>query len=253
MSVHAGILCGGLRTYDTISHISNIKILNSKIITDLKTDIKSNNLIIGGAVGHVYSTENTVTNINLIETDILISTDKNFGSTNYIGSIIGYTLINDSSFYLENCASYLDLKISKEQYYYTITRNFFGMIGLSQASRQPFVIKDVFSKLTIYKPLQDSEDYPAAYTANAILGDAYYYALKDDPTAIGYKFENIFGCVEQIDEEANEKIISTSLYKLPDGPEFSQINCQGCETLPENHDLDTNIWDISSLESPKLK
>ena len=93
---------------------------------------------------------------------------------------------------------------------------------------------------------------PSAIVSHAIIGEAYYYALKDDPTAIGYKFENVFGCVEHIDK-TGEKQIFTKLYELPSGLDFAQVNCQGCDVLPENHGFDTSVWDLSDLTKPKLK
>ena len=252
ISTHAGILCGGLRTYDTSSTISNIKIQNSIISTDC-AEYSPSELIIGGAIGHIYSSENTNTDIDLLETNITVSFEDGYGSVNNVGAIIGRALIDYSDLSIENSASYLNLKISKEQCYYTFTKNIFGAIGTSQASKKPFSIKNMFSKLTITAPQNNVGAYPTAYIANAILGDAHYFALKDDPTAIGYNFENVFGCVTQINAETNEETTLTTLYDLPEGPNFSQLNCQGCESLPENHNLDKEIWDISDLSNPKLR
>ena len=128
-----------------------------------------------------------------------------------------------------------------------------GVTKPKRAPKKPFSIKNMFSKLTITAPQNNVGAYPTAYIANAILGDAHYFALKDDPTAIGYNFENVFGCVTQINAETNEETTLTTLYDLPEGPNFSQLNCQGCESLPENHNLDKEIWDISDLSNPKLR
>lgn len=247
-SAHVGVLCGSLRTFNGSSNISNIKIKNSKIITDFEEEIRPMHLIIGGLIGHSYSTENTITNISRIETDTEISIENDYSSENDVGSVLGYAVSHDSTFNIENCASYMYLKTNEG---YTLD-NFFGMIGTSQASYKPFSMTNVFTKITINKIKDDFHGYPA-YTANAILGDSYYYAFKDQPSAIGYKFENVFGCVEQVDEATGEKLISTELYKLPAGPDFAQINCQVCESLPENHGFDTTIWDLSDLSKPKLK
>ena len=48
-------------------------------------------------------------------------------------------------------------------------------------------------------------------------------------------------------------LILTDLYVLPEGLTFSQINCCGCEALPENHGLDATIWNLTNLENPRLK
>ena len=70
---------------------------------------------------------------------------------------------------------------------------------------------------------------------------------------VGYNFENVFGCVEYLDTKTGEKNISTELYSLPLGHDFTQINCQGCETLPENHGFNPTVWSLSDLAKPKLK
>jgi len=248
-----GILCGAVRTYDSSSKISDIKIQNSKIITDFQTRPGIVTLRIGGAIGNIYSTETTTTDINRLETNIEISIEHDKAVDQDVGSIIGYSYIL-GTFNIENCVSHLDLNLSETHYYYTLAKNSFGTIGKSTASRHPFSVKNIFSKITIKKQFDDRpRDYPPAFVANVILGDAYYYAKEVYSDAVGYKFENVFGCVELIDENKEKSIFSTTLYELPLGPDFSQINCEGCESLPQNHGFDKKIWDLSDLSHPKLK
>ena len=248
-----GVLCGTVRTYQSASAISNIDIKNATITTDFPGNQLPNSLSIGGAFGHVYAYNNTTTKISLIETDTLISLAASLTSPNYTGTICGGIHIMDATFTLENCAAYQTLIPNTYQYYFGASDDFCGAIGIAQASAQPFNIKNIFSKLTINKPnLEGNKYFDAEITAYAVIGDAYCYALKDDPNMVGYKFENVFACIEHVDTKTGEKKISTELYNLPSGNDFAQINCKNCETLPENHGFDANIWDLSNLAKPKL-
>ena len=249
-----GVLCGTVRTYQGTSVISNVDIKNATITADFLANQCPQWLSVGGAIGHVYAYNNTTTTISLVETNSALSLEKGYGSINYMGTILGSSGILDSTFTLENCAAYQTLSVSPEQYYYTFTNDFCGAIGNAQASAKPFTVKNIFSKSTLNKPaLESAMTVPSAITSHVIIGEAYYFALKDDPNAIGYKFENVFGCVEHVDTKTGEKKILTDLYVLPEGPTFSQINCQGCELLPENHGFDTAVWNLSDLTNPKLK
>ena len=249
-----GVLCGTVRTYQSASVISNIDIKNATVTTDFTTNQRPLSLSIGGAIGHIYAYNNTTTTISLIETHSTFSFGKGYGSSNYMGTILGSANFLDSTFNMENCVAYQMLSVSPEQYYYTFTNDFCGAIGNAQASAKPFVVKNVFSKSTLNKPvLESAKTVPAAIASHVIIGEAYYFAAKDEPNAIGYKFENVFGCVEHVDMQTGEKNISTELYALPEGQTFSQINCQGCDVLPNDHGFDESVWDLEDWHNPKLK
>ena len=251
---NAGVLCGTVRTYQKSSVVSNIDIKNAKVTAEVTAKGYLQKLCVGGLVGYIYAYNNTTTTISLVEADSSIFCADSLSSDNYMGSVLGVLHLKDATFTLENGVAYQTLTPNLYQYYYTVSDNFCGAIGSAQASAQPFTVKNVFSKLTINKPdLEGNKYLDQAIVANAIIGDSYYHALKDDPDAVGYKFENVFGCVEHIDAKTGKKTITTELYELPEGPDFAQINCQGCEALPENHGFDTNIWDISDVSNPKLK
>ena len=247
-----GVLCGTVRTYQSASVISNIDIKNATIMADFSTKQSPQSLSIGGAIGHIYAYNNTTTEISLIETDSFLSLTDSFSSRNYMGTILGGVGISDATFTLENCAAYQIFNPNPYQYYYGASFDFCGAIGNTLASAQPFTVKNVFSKLTINEPILEGNKYfDSEIIANAIIGETYYVAPKDDPSAIGYRFENVFGCVEHIDT-TGEKQIFTKLYELPLGNDFVQTNCQGCDALPENHGLDTTVWDVSDLTKPTL-
>lgn len=249
-----GVLCGAVRTYQSTSIISNIDIKNATVTTDFSINQSPLSLSIGGVIGHIYAYNNTTTTISLVETDSIFSFEKGYGSNNYMGTILGSVNFHDSTFNMENCVAYQLLSVSFEQYYYTFTNDFCGAIGSAQASAKPFTVKNIFSKSTIRKPtLENTTIVPSTITSHAIIGEAYYFAVKDDPNAIGYKFENVFGCVELIDTKAQEKKILKDLYVLPEGMTFSQINCQGCDALPSNHGFDKYVWNFEDPYNPKLK
>ena len=164
-----------------------------------------------------------------------------------MGTILGGVTMIDATFTLKNCVVYQKLMPSPYQYYYGASHDFCGAIGNAQASTQPFAVQNLFSKLTINKPILEGNKYfDSEIIAHAIIGEAYYGA---DSNAVGYKLQNVFGCVEHIDTTGEKKIL-TEL--LPEGTIFSQINCQGCEILPQNHGFDETIWDLSDLAKPKL-
>lgn len=248
-----GVLCGTVRTYQDTSVISNIKIQNTTITADFSKKTSPQSLSVGGAIGHVYAYNNTTTSISLIEVDTSISFANSFSTRNYVGTVLGGVNMMSSVFVLENCVAYQTFTPNLYQYYFNATYDFCGAIGNAQASVKPFTVKNVFSKLTINKPALEGNKYLySEITAYTLIGEAYYFALKDDPNAVGYKFENVFGCVEHVDTTGEKQSI-TQLFDLPTGSEFSQINCQGCEALPENHGFDSLVWDLSDLSKPKLK
>ena len=149
----------------------------------------------------------------------------------------------------ENCCSYLSTKLDEEKSY--LKNIFLGAFGITVSSDEAFSITNIFSKVTVDKIYDVSHGYPA-YTAYAVIGDAYYPFSNDNSLSSGYSMENVFGYVEQTDKESGERRICTDLYKLP-AMDFSQINCFGCESLPENNGFDPDIWDLTDLSSPKLK
>ena len=249
-----GVLCGTVRTYQSISVISNIAIKNATITANFPANRRPQWLSIGGVIGKVYANNQTTTTISLVETDSTLSLENGYGANNYMGTVLGSSNMMDSTFRMENCAAYQILSVNPEQYYYTVTNNFSGAIGNAQASAKPFTVKNVFSKATLRKPALDSTlTAPPAIVSHVIIGEAYYFVAQDDPAAVGYQFENVFGCVVHTDSKAGGKQILTHLYVLPEGHTFSQINCCGCEVLPENHGLDATIWNLTDLENPRLK
>ncbi len=247
-TIYTGILCGAMYSEEN-THISNIKIFNSQIETNFEQVNTPFTLFVGGAIGYAQHNELSAGTYTQIQADVCISVEKGMSSTNSIGGLVG-ALITHNTCTIENACSYLSVNLDKEQCYALDT--FIGAFGSIQSSDEWFFISNVFSAVEIDKVYDTFHGYPA-YTAYAIIGDAYAFWPDENPSAVGYVIENVFGYVEQTDKESGERRICTDLYKLPDVKDFSQINCFGCESLPENNGFDPDIWDLTDLSNPKLK
>lgn len=141
-----GVLCGTVRTYQNATVVSNIKIQNATITADFPTNQGPLWLRVGGAIGHIYAYNTTTTTISLVEANSVLSLEKGYGASNYMGTILGSASFSDSTFNMENCAAYQTLSVSPEQYYYTFTNDFCGAFGSAQASAKPFTVKTCFRK-----------------------------------------------------------------------------------------------------------
>ena len=249
--ISAGVLCGSCYSVDTQTVISNIKISDAVISTNFNQDNTPKNLKLGGAVGYFYSSEQSNSIFKQIQADVEISIVNGMAMYNYAGGLFGTIFTTQSGCSIENCCSYLSAKLDEKRI--TVKKTSLGAFGTIQSSDKPFEITNIFSKVTADKIYDISHGYPAyTATAYAIIGDAYAFWPDENPSAVGYVIENVFGYVEQTDKESGERRILTDLYKLP-AMDFSQINCSGCESLPENNGFDPDIWDLTDLSNPKLK
>lgn len=110
----------------------------------------------------------------------------------------------------------------------------------------------VFSKVKTNKIREIFHGY-ASYNANAIMGETYHGKQKDGSLIGGYKFQNLFGYVEQVDASTGETAKSTQLYELPTHTIYTETNCIGCESLPANHGFDASGLGFNRLVKPKSK
>ena len=250
--ISAGVLCGLCNSVNTQTVISNIKISDAVISADFnQKDVQASIMKLGGAVGNAHSIEQSNSIFKQIQADVEISIVNGMASDNTLGGLFGY-IHTMSSCSIENCCSYLSAKLDEKRI--TVKKTSLGAFGTIQSSDKPFEITNIFSKVTADKIYDISHGYPAyTATAYAIIGDAYAFWPDENPSAVGYVIENVFGYLEQTDKESGERRILTDLYKLPDVKDFSQINCSGCESLPENNGFDPDIWDLTDLSNPKLK
>ena len=79
-------------------------------------------------------------------------------------------------------------------------------------------------------------------------GIAYQGKRVSDSKEPQLDFHNLFGYVKTAEKEP-----VFSLYEIPEHCDFEENNCKGCETLPEHHGLDENIWCLDALDHPTLK
>lgn len=246
--IMGGILLGSLSS-DSSAEISNIAIANTDITCEFFPKTGSSSLRLGGIIGDIDGNEGSSIKINNINSDTTISIQNGDASYNIIGGIAGSV----SAFNLmdvNNCASYLSVMIDAEDPY--IAENYFGAFGSMTARNNIVSISNIFSKVTTNAINVISHGY-ATYTANAIMGTTSHGKQKDGSVIGGYKLNNLFGYVEQVDAITGEIAKSTQLYELPSHALYTENNCIGCESLPADHGFDTSIWNLKDLSKPQVK
>ncbi len=247
-AVMSGVLIGTIRT-DSISEVSNINVANADITCAFELENNTSSLRIGGIIGYVYGNDESSIKMSNIDSDTSISIENGRASYNLVGGIVGAASSNNL-FDVSDCASYLSVNIDTEDSY--TQHNYFGAFGSMQAKNDIVSISNVFSKITINKIHDISHGY-SAYNANAIIGETNHAKQKDGTRIGGYKFQNLFGYVKQVDASTGETSKATPLYDLPSYAIYTETNCLGCESLPTNHGFDSSVWDLTDLSSPKVK
>ena len=246
-SILAGVLLGEA-TVNTSVEISNIKILNSSIVSDFTQESLATQLHIGGVGGHMSSEIETNIEISNIQSNVHISIENGQGKYNRIGGIWGGMILKNLCD-IENCASYLSIDVDLTY----IFDNYFGAFGMTQVSENFLSLTNVFSKVSVDKTYDSLLGCGAQYYANAIIGQAYHGKQQDLSVIGGYQFENVFGYVEENNTITDENQKFYQLYDMPSHAVYTETNCQSCEELPETHGFDENIWDLTDLKNPKLK
>lgn len=254
--ISAGVLVGTFET-GLFSKLSGIRVTNSQIIAD--TSLQQEMLVelnIGGVVGkagYLRSVNPAGCQIDRIESNVTVSIENSRAAASYIGGMFGAINLNAPS-KIENCASFISLQLTSENCYIRdVSMGAFGSIsnGGSDVS-----VKGLFSKVTVNKIYDTFHGYPA-YSAFALGGITTYYQtyrVPAPPYTGGYRFENLFGYVEQIDPDTKTVQTSTDLFDSASLKEvYVASNCEGRSSLPQNHDLDANVWDLTDLSNPKLK
>ena len=195
-------------------------------------------LSIGGIVGCIRGDEIPECEISRLQANANIALKNRGGNSNDIGGLIGTAILKNSGS-ISNCASYLTVDVSTHYG----GDNYSGAIGLFAAQQKDAEITNIFSKVKINKI--PSFYYPHNVNAFAGLIDLYKCKI--------YKLENVFGYVEQIDQESGKVQNKMNLYETEYPEYFSETNCMGCVELPEDHGFDSEIWDLSDLSHPVLK
>ena len=247
----AGVLAGTVESDATVE-FSNITISDAVIVSHFEQDGSATSVVIGGTCGYVRTRPDVAgssVTVSQIQSDVQVSIQNGRGAYNYVGGVIGFmALVNLCS--VEDCASDLSVEIDTENCY--VNRNYFGAFGGIVAMNNTVTIAHIFSKVAVNKIYDVFHGYHA-YHANAIIGETGHTTQTDGSVIGGFQFRNLFGFVEQTDEQTGETATSTQLYEIPDHAIYTETNCQGCEQLPEHHGLDESIWDVSDPANPRLK
>lgn len=240
----AGVLIGDLRT-DTHTEISNIKISNAKIIGNFKVEGVLTGLKVGGVAGYIQSEEGASCTLSQLQSDVLVSIEDGKTEGNYIGGLIGMLKMEDVC-EMTDCASYLSVEIDPNDCYFR--DNCFGTIGYLSARYETVALTNIFSKIAV-NMIHVIEYGGSPYSAYVIAGKTNGGIERNG----GYKFENVFGYIEQTDPKTGERVIATELHTIQYPEIYTESNCQGCESLPEHHGLDKKVWDLNDPSNPKLK
>lgn len=245
--IMSGVLIGTLRT-DSFSELSNINVADAGITCEFESENRTSHLRIGGIIGYVYGNDESSIKMNNINSDTSISIESGNASYNYVGGVVGTASIGNL-LEVSDCASYLSLNLYADPY---LHYNYFGAFGSMLTQNDVVKISDVFSKVTVDKIHESSHGF-SNYNANAIIGETYHGKQKDGTIIGGYKFQNLFGYVEQVDALTKETARSMQLYELEDHVVYTETNCLGCASLPADHGFDASVWDLTDLSNPKVK
>lgn len=247
-AVMGGVLIGTIRS-DSSAEISNISIVETKIDCAFELENNSSSLRVGGIIGYLFGSDNSSIVLKNINSDAIISIEYGRAAYNLVGGIVG-AASTQNLFDVSNCASYLSVNIDTENSY--MQHNYFGAFGSIQPQNDIVSISNVFSKLTINKIHDISHGY-SAYNANAIAGEINHVKQKDGTRIGGYKFQNLFGYVEQVDASTGEIVKLKQLYELSSRVIYTETNCFGCESLPTDHCFNASVWNLTDLSNPKIK
>ncbi len=245
-SSYIGVLAGSFKASKNCK-IDNIKVSQSNI-SNIENNFENERsyscpLYVGGAIGFIGVIEETQFEMSRIQSDINISFPQTSSKVyNYFGGIAGY-ISNLGNYRCTDFASYLTL--NGPEY----STNYAGAFNASN-SNGIFNLSNGFSEVSINKVLSDPIIWP--HIANAIIGIAYQGKTQELTVLGEYEFKNLFGYTKPIDESSEALLPVCTLYNMPSHATYSETNCQVCTTLPSNHGLNKDIWDLES-PSPRLK
>lgn len=245
-TIMGGILIGTMHS-DSTAEISNVSVVDSTISV-FELDNNSSSLRIGGIIGYLSGNDDSSLLMKNIHANTCISIENGSASYNLVGGLAGASSTYNL-FEVSNCASYLSVNVDTENAY--LQHNFIGAFGSMVTKNDIVSISNVFSKVTTNKINDISHGY-YAYNANAIIGETNHAKQKDGTRIGGYKFQNLFGYVEQVDAPTGEIAKSVQLYELSSQVIYAETNCRGCESLPTDHGFDESVWNLTDLSTPKI-
>ncbi|MBE6650991.1 MAG: hypothetical protein E7613_06730 [Ruminococcaceae bacterium] len=238
----AGVLIGEIREErdsKEISNISNVKVSGSEIF--IEYDESSDGMAaLGGIVGK--SLFGSI-KMECVQSEIVIDTSKaGWINNNYVGGIMGW--VGDTALECKNIANYSTILFSDN-----VTNNYAGAFGEIRSIDKAPLLENIFSKVVTTNRYIDISY--ASFKTNSIAGNLQY---NGEPL----EFKNLYGCVLPYDENSGFTEPRYELYsffmasKYPEAV-YTEINCKGCDKLPDDHGLDSEIWDLSDKEHPVLK
>ena len=221
--------------------ISEIKIKNSELVVP---PTQARSATIGGMIGLIKATGEASSSLKKIQcTDVSVLYGENFFSNCVIGGLVG-DITTEGYLEISDFVSYLSTEIP----YFREGTYYFGAFGnLLTVVKGQLDLTNGFSKLNINQ--REQFKY-----GNSNYATEWYSISGHLSTLIAtpsYNFKNLFGVVVEIDEVTKEQQAVNQLY-IP-ATLYTESNCVGCEALPEGHNFDSTIWDLSDVTSPKLK
>ena len=240
-SLYIGTLIGYIKAVDT-SSLSNVKIIDSRILASTPEDAEMNSGVnsirLGGVVGCIKA------DINVLQThaDVTINLQNGFQDANCIGGIAGYI---DGGVVAEDISSYLDVQFPD------MNENYAGCFGYMEIEDGDIQLTNIFSKIKTNKKSIEPTSYYGGptYEINAIIGKANTHSGHVGQIELA----NLYGYVTPTDENSEVNENRYSLYSFEENANYNETNCLGSDVLPDNHGFNTKIWDISDKNNPFIK
>ena len=245
--LHVGVLVGQLFATNNggkATEISNINLSNVSLsILDPDSQVQKNltdEICIGGLIGYIHAYHGAI-KIDKIQAETEITYNKNgYMDCNFIGGIVG-NVLSQGSVEISNIANYATITAPTEAPVFSCL----GAIGNITARPGDAKITNMSSVINTPHSLNNSDKYQV----NAIAGCVSYSLLNTEGVVWGrYEFTNLFGYVKN----TNNGETATRLYELSEDAKYTETNCKGCTSLPDEHNLPTDIWDIKDPKKPCL-
>jgi hypothetical protein len=230
------------------SYISNVKInkCTTKFSGNTKDPNPRSSLDIGGIIGNAKIFESAKYTMSTLESDIDIKMSNSLGYNN-IGAVVG-RVNNKSVLTCKNTACYVSIEKDSIQ-----RDEAGGIIGMCQTyANAQTKLENAFSSVrsNVRSKGSNNGNLSDRYCyINAAIGSASVHGKSDGR----YEFINVFGHVQPKGEKAGFSEAYYTLYTTDGEETYTETNCKGCDSLPDNHGFDTNIWDVSNPAKPVLK
>lgn len=250
-------IAAGYFAANTESGISNIRVSDAQITLPKDIPLNMRDITAGGMIGEIKISEGGAAALQCVSAEVIIDIDYDNPNalhpalSEYLGGVIGIVQ-NGGSFRLENFKSEMKLYLPKE-----IGSHYAGAVGFLDADGIQSVLKNGVSNVFVDEKNCINDDYITIQAVRthcyAVLGSCAPFPARDKSRDLNLTCENLFGCVYPLGDEAGFLEPNNQLYRFRDGVIYTEINCQGCESLPDGHGLDPEIWNLDNLSDPKLK